>query len=185
MIPLPGLIIRILLVFFGSVMLLFGMYQLMVPRANFINSTPAPGVELAALPESVAVSFSDELAPESTIAVGSTITLSPSGEKVYSDGKKFTARGPDPGDPQHRTLRVVLEPGLPRGLYWVEWMAVAARGKSMRFGRFCFGPACRCRRTSHVTRRAGSGSGTTSGGVIGPRFWRACCCSDSVCCCRE
>ena len=139
MIPLPGLIIRILLLFFGSVMLLFGMYQLMVPRASFVNSSPAPGVELAALPESVAVSFSDELAPESTIAVGSTITLSPSGEKVYSDGKKFTARGPDPGDPQHRTLRVVLEPGLPRGLYWVEWTAVVARGKSKRFGRFCFG----------------------------------------------
>lgn len=138
MIPLPGLIIRVLLLFFGSVMLLFGMYQLIAPRASFVNSTPAPGAELAAVPTSVTVGFSDQLAPESTIGVISTITLSPSGEKVYSDGKKFNAAGPDPGDPQQRTLRAVLEPGLPGGLYWVEWTAVAARGKSKRYGRFCF-----------------------------------------------
>ena len=139
MIPLPHLIIRVLLLFFGSIMLLFGACDVMAPRARFVNSSPAPGAELPALPASVSVSVSDDLAPESTIAVGSTITLSPSGEKVYSDGKKFSAKGPDPGDAQHRTLRVVLEPGLPRGLYWVEWMAVAARGKSKRFGKFCFG----------------------------------------------
>lgn len=139
MIPFPGLIIRVLLLFFGSIMLLFGVYDLLAPRARFVNSSPAPGAELATLPASVTISFSDELAPESTISVGSTITLSPSGENVYSDGKKFTAAGPDPGDPQDRTLRLVLEPGLPVGLYWVNWTAVAARGKSKRFGRFCFG----------------------------------------------
>lgn len=120
-------------------MLLFGVYDLLTPRARYVNSSPAPGAELAAVPTSVTVGFSDELAPESTISVTSTITLSPSGEKVYLDGKKFTAAGPDPSDPQHRTLRAVVEPGLPGGLYWVDWTAVAARGKSKRFGRFCFG----------------------------------------------
>ena len=139
MIPLPTLIIRVLLFFFGCIMLLFGVYDLVVPRARYVSSSPAPGAELAALPASVTVSFSDELAPESTIGVVSTITLSPSAEKVYSDGKKFTAAGPDPSDPQHRTLRAALESGLPPGLYWVEWTAVSASGKSKRFGRFCFG----------------------------------------------
>lgn len=139
MIPLPGLIIRVLLLFFGSVMLLFGACDLMAPRARYVSSTPAPGTQIAAVPASVTVSFSDQLAPESTIAVTSTITLSPSGERVYADGKKFTAAGPDSSDSQNRTLRAVLEPGLPAGLYWVEWTAVAARGKSKRFGRFSFG----------------------------------------------
>lgn len=139
MIFFPGLIIRVVLLFFGSIMLLFGVYDLVVPRARYVNSSPTPGAELVALPASLSVSFSDELAPESSIGVVSTITLSTSGEKVYSDGRKFTVAGPDPGDPQHRTLRAALEPGLPGGLYWVEWTAVAARGKSKRFGRFCFG----------------------------------------------
>ena len=139
MIPLPGLIIRGLLLFFGSVMLLFGACDVMAPRARYVTSIPAPGTQIAAVPASVTVSFSDELAPESTIAVASTITLSPSGERVYADGKKFTAAGPDSSDPQNRTLRAVLEPGLPGGLYWVEWTAVAARGKSRRSGRFSFG----------------------------------------------
>ena len=138
-VALPRLIIRVLLLFFGFVMLLFGACDLMKPRARYVTSTPAPGTEIAAVPASVTVSFSDELAPESTIAVTSTITLSPSGERVYADGKKFTAAGPEAGDPQNRTLRAVLEPGLPGGLYWVEWTAVAARGKSKRFGRFSFG----------------------------------------------
>ena len=138
MIPLPRLIIRVLLLFFGSIMLLVGLYDLLAPRARYVNSNPAPSAELAAVPASVTVSFSNELAPESNIAVGSTIILSPSGEKVYSDGKKFTAAGPDPGDPQHRTLRVPVDSGLPNGLYWVEWKAVAAPGKSRRSGRFCF-----------------------------------------------
>jgi methionine-rich copper-binding protein CopC len=155
MIPLPTLIIRVLLLFFGCIMLLFGLYDLLTPRARYVNSSPTPGAELAALPASVTVSFSDELALESTIAVTSTITLSAFGEKVYSDGKKFTAAGPDPSDPQHRTLRAVLEPGLPHGLYWVEWTAVAARGKSKRFGRFCFGVGMPV--PPHITRDGASG----------------------------
>ena len=137
--PLPDLIIRAALLFFGSVMLLFGACDLLAPRARYVSSSPEPGAALAAPPASVTISFSDELAPESDIAVASTITLPPSGGPVYADGKRFTASGPDPGDSRGRTLRADLEPGLPRGLYWVQWRAVAARGKAERLGMFCFG----------------------------------------------
>jgi methionine-rich copper-binding protein CopC len=147
---LPSQIIRALLLFFGSLLLLFGAWELLAPRARYVSSHPAPGAALAAPPQEVLVSFSNELTPESNISVTSTVTLSPSGEKEYSGGKRFTATGPDPRDPQRRTLRVELEPGEPAGLYWVQWKAVAARGKSQRFGRLCFGAGMTV--PDHITR---------------------------------
>lgn len=141
---------RAVLLFFGSLMLLFGVWHLLVPKAQYATSNPAPGSVIAVPPQEVSVSFTEELDRESTITVTSTITLSPSGEQVYSDGEKFTSSGPDATDPQRRTLRVKLEPKLPAGLYWVRWKAVAARGKAQRLGTLCFGAGMLV--PDHITR---------------------------------
>jgi len=134
------LITRALFLFWGSVMLLFGTWDLLVPRARYVGSSLEPGAVVSSPPAAVTVSFSEELAPESEINVASTVSLSPSGERVYSGGEKVTAAsGLDLGDPRRRTLRADLEPGLPGGLYVVNWKAVAAQGRAKRFGRFYFG----------------------------------------------
>jgi len=141
---------RAVLLFCGSLMLLFGVWHLLVPKAQYSTSNPAPGAVLAVPPQEVSVSFTEQLDSESTITVTSTITLSPSGAQVYSDGEKFASFGPDATDPQRRTLRVKLDPELPAGLYWVQWKAVAARGKAQRFGTFCFGVGMLV--PDHITR---------------------------------
>src|SRR5688500_12659989 len=97
---------RAVLLFCGSLMLLFGMWHLLVPKAQYATSNPAPGSVLTVPPQEVSVSFTEELDSESTITVTSTITVSPSGAKVYSDGEKFASFGPDATDPKGRTLRV-------------------------------------------------------------------------------
>ena len=129
-------IVRCLLLLLAAVMLLFGAVDRLVPRAHYVDSDPKPGSVLSRLPSAVTITFSNELAPQSEISIASTITLTPSGELLYADGKTFSTLGPDSRDT--RRLRVDLDPGLGRGLYWVKWNAVAARGKAQRFGRLCF-----------------------------------------------
>lgn len=138
------------LLFFGSLMMLFGLWHLLVPKAEYATSNPAPGSVLAVPPQEVSVSFTEELDSKSTMTVRSTITLSPAREQVYGDGEEFASSGPDAADPQRRTLRVKLKPELPAGLYWVQWKAVAARGKAQRFGTLCFGAGMLV--PDHVTR---------------------------------
>ena len=143
-------LMRALLLFCGSLMLLFGVWHLLAPSAQYVTSNPGPGSVLALPPQQVSIIFTEELASESTITVTSTIRLSPSGEQVYSDGDRFVSSGPDASDPQRRTLRVELDPNLPAGLYWVQWKAVAARGKAERFGTLCFGVGMLV--PDHITR---------------------------------
>jgi methionine-rich copper-binding protein CopC len=145
-----GQVVRALLLVFGAIMLLFGVWQLLAPRARYVSSSPQPGSILTESPRSVTVTFSDELAPESKISVASTITLSPSGETIYGDGKRYTAQGPDPEDPQRRTLRVDLGSELTHGLYWVQWTTVARRGYAQRSGRLCYAVGMRI--PAHLTR---------------------------------
>jgi methionine-rich copper-binding protein CopC len=133
-----GHIVRALLLVFGVIMLLFGVWQLLEPRARYVSSSLQPGSILPESPRSVSITFSEELAPESEISVASTITSSASGETSYGDGKRYTAQGPDPEDPQRRTLRVDLGDELTRGLYWVQWKTVARRGLAQRSGRLCY-----------------------------------------------
>jgi len=125
---------RLAFLIIGGVLLLFAAWNFLVPRPHYSTSTPAPSTVLSTMPDAVSVQFTGDLAPESSISVVSTVTVSASGEKAYGDGKRFTAtRGADA-----RTLNVGLDSDLPNGLYWVSWSAVAARGRAKRFGNFCF-----------------------------------------------
>lgn len=131
--------IRLSLLVMGSVLLLFGLWNWLIPRARYVTSNPRPGAMVATTPSAVTVDFSEELDVTSRISVASTITLSAAGERIYGDGKRFIVNGPAAHDSTHRTLYVALDPDLPTGLYWVQWNAVAARGKSQRSGSFCYG----------------------------------------------
>jgi len=122
----------------GTVLLLFGIGEQLVPRASFDRSNPQPGATLSTPPTSVSVTFNDKLAEESEMSVSSTITLSPLGQAIYGDGQVFRTRGPDWHDSDHRTLRVVMDQNLAHGLYWVNWTTVAAYGHARSSGRFCY-----------------------------------------------
>jgi len=110
----------------------------LVPRARYVASNPQPGAILQTPPDNVSISFSNELTRNSEISVTSTITLSPSGEALYGNGKVFTATGPDSHDPLRQTLRVDLDSRLAKGFYWVKWRTTATRGGAQRYGTFCF-----------------------------------------------
>ncbi len=133
-------IVRILLALIGLSMLLGSIRHALVPHARYRQSRPAPASSLATPPAEVVICFSRELAPDSRIGVVSTMSILPSGERSYSGGEDVVAQsGFDPNDPSHQSLRAVLRPGLPNGLYRVDWSVVAARGKAERFGSYYFG----------------------------------------------
>lgn len=88
-------------------------------------------------PAAVTIEFSEGLTSSSTASVASTITLSPNGERVYGDGKRFTTTGPSLAH-NRRTLHIPLDPALPKGLYWVQWNVASASSNAPRFGKFCF-----------------------------------------------
>jgi len=114
--------------------------DVVAPLARYRQSRPEPTSVLATPPAEVMVQFSGELAPESTIHVVSTVSILPSGEWSYSGGENVVDEsGLDPNDPSHRSLRAVLRPRLPNGLYRVDWSTVAARGKAQRSGCYYFG----------------------------------------------
>jgi hypothetical protein len=89
-------------------------------------------------PDEIVLRFSESMGEQSSVALSSTITLTPSGEETYGTGGTIARAGPDRADPTRRTLR--LGPGrrLPRGLYWVQWRTVAARSRAERSGTYCF-----------------------------------------------
>ena len=125
------------LLILAAILLLFAMWTWLIPRARYVKSNPAPGAILASTPTAVTIEFSENLDAASTASVVSTITLAPNGEYTYGDGKRFKTTGPSL-DQGRRTLRIRLDPELPKGLYWVQWNAVAASSKAKRVGRFCF-----------------------------------------------
>lgn len=131
-------IAQLSLLVLGVVLLSFALWNWLVPRARFVTSNPQPAAVLNASPSEVVIQFTDELARESTASVASTITLSTTGERIFGDGKRFVDQGPDVEDRDRRTLRVRLDPDLPKGLYWVQWNTVAARGRAQRSGRYCY-----------------------------------------------
>lgn len=143
-------IVRALLLLMGAGMLLFGVWQQLVPRARYVSSSPEPGSSLSAPPTSVNVRFSNQLSPNSEIALASTITLSPSGEAIHGDGKRFTAKGPDASDPLGRTLRLDLSPGLSPGLYWVQWTTESVNGRAKSSGKLCYAVGMTV--PEHITR---------------------------------
>ncbi|HEX6730116.1 MAG TPA: copper resistance protein CopC [Pyrinomonadaceae bacterium] len=133
-------IVRALSIFFGIVLLLFGVWGLLVPRAHFVDSTPAAGGIVDVPPSTVSVSLTNKLDPESRIDVTSTIELLPSGEHEYLDGRSVITRSEiDPGDSSGKTLRAHLQPGLHKGLYWVSWNSKVAGWRTISYGKTVFG----------------------------------------------
>ncbi|MGI9167927.1 MAG: copper resistance protein CopC [Pyrinomonadaceae bacterium] len=133
------LIIRVVLVFFGLALLLFGVWDLVTPRARFVNSNPPPSAIIVLPPSAVTINFSNKLAPESSMDVTSTMELLPSGEPEYLDGRSVVMKwGIDPGDPSGKSLRADLRPGLHKGLYWVNWRTTAAGWRSITYGKTPF-----------------------------------------------
>ena len=122
----------------GVVLLSFAFWNWLVPRAHFATSNPQPGAVLSASPSEVVIQFTEELASGSTASVASTITVSATGEKVFGDGKRFVGQGPRLEDRERQALHIPLDSDLPKGLYWVQWTAIAARGGGQRSGRYCY-----------------------------------------------
>jgi methionine-rich copper-binding protein CopC len=129
-------LIRASLLLIGSIFLCVSAWDKLVPRAHYESSSPAAGAVLDRVPESVTVNFSDNLDQSSEISVASTITLESSGETIFEDGKPLRESGPTTGNP--KVLKVAMPADINKGLYWVRWKAVAARGKAARFGLLCF-----------------------------------------------
>ncbi|MCL5282223.1 MAG: copper resistance protein CopC [Planctomycetes bacterium] len=133
-------IVRILLALFGLSMLLGAIGDALTPHARYRQSRPEAASVLATPPAEVVIRFSREVTADSKIGVVSTVSILPSGEWSYSGGEDVVAQsGFDPNDPSHQSLRAVLRPGLPNGLYRVDWHTAAARGRAERFGSYYFG----------------------------------------------
>jgi hypothetical protein len=131
--------VRTFFIGWGLILSFFGLNEIFTPRAHFITSNPEPGKSLYAPLTAVTVTFSDELAPESTISVVTTVTLKPSGDLSYSGGEKVsTSSAIDIYDPKHRTLKAILMLEPPNGLYRVDWTAIAAKNKAGRFGSYYY-----------------------------------------------
>ena len=129
-----------LLIGFGLIMFVFGLADLFQTRPHFASSHPKPGQSMASPPTAVTVTFTEELSPESTISVVSTVIVKPSGELSYFGGEKVnTTSAIDIYGPLHRSLKAILQLDLPNGLYRVDWNALAAKTRAQRFGSFYFG----------------------------------------------
>jgi len=128
----------LLLLVLGVLLLSFALWNWLVPRAHFVSSTPQPGAVLNDSPSEIVIQFSDDLAEESTASVASTITVSTTGNREFGDGKRFFGQGPRLEDRERRAIHIRLDPNLPKGLYWVQWTAIAGRGGAQRSGRYCY-----------------------------------------------
>jgi len=133
-------VVQVLFIGFGLIMVVFGLTNLFQTRPHFASSHPKPGQSMASPPTAVTVTFTEELSPESTISVVSTVIVKPSGELSYFGGEKVnTTSAIDIYGPLHRSLKAILQLDLPNGLYRVDWNALAAKTRAQRFGSFYFG----------------------------------------------
>ena len=153
----------------GLIMLGTGLNDFLKPRARYVSAEPRPGTSVDVAPAAVTIRFDQALDVGSTIAVVSTVTLTPSDREVYSGQDVAAAAGVDSTDPEQRSLRADLSPGLPRGLYRVSWRAVAARARVWRNGEYYFGvgmsvPAHILSRGAVSEKDRGFGSGVSRAG---------------------
>lgn len=133
-------VLRVPLVFVGLALLLFGLWDLVTPRARFVKSNPPAGASIGNSPAAVTVSFTNKLASESNIDVTSTIKLLPSGETEYLAGKSVVLKSQiDRADPSGKSIRADLQPDLHKGLYWVNWRTTTAGWRSVSYGKTPFG----------------------------------------------
>src|SRR4030095_986834 len=129
-----------ILIALGLVLLGFGAWDLVVPRARFVNSNPPPGGIINAVPSVVTVNFSNKLHSDSKIDVTSTIELLPSGEKEFLKGGSVVMNFEiDPTDQSGQTLRAHLRPGLHRGLYYIHWTTKTAGWRTITNSATSFG----------------------------------------------
>ena len=148
---IPRQIFRILVVILGVGLFLFGLFDLLVPRAHFVSSNPAPGASIAEVPSFVTVSFTNKLDLQSQIGVTSTIELLPTGEQEGLAADSVILKSEiDPGDPTGRSLRAQLRPGLHKGLYWVNWTTRATGWGTRSYGKTVFAVGMSV--PEHVTR---------------------------------
>jgi methionine-rich copper-binding protein CopC len=120
----------------GLLMLGIGVADLSRPRAVLTGSSPAPGATLAAPPRTVSLTFSRDLADESSMTV--TRTLAADGAEGVSPFAAGVMRSAaiDPRAP--RTLQAVFDSTAGEGLYWVTWRAVGTGWSVARHGSFPF-----------------------------------------------
>lgn len=133
-----NVLLRRMLVGWGSILFLFGACQLLRPKARYIESDPRPGAILHSPPITVSVTFSESLSADSRIGIYPSIVLSPSGERSYGTGELNIVSGLDPDDSHGRTLRAVLGEGVASGRYRVRWSAIPVEGGTSRHGHFEF-----------------------------------------------
>ena len=96
---ITNVIARVLLFVLGVAFILFGIADVLVPHARFVDSNPPAAAIVAEPPSAVIVTFSNKLTPESTMDVTSTVRLLPSGELDYLDGSSVVMEsGIDPTD---------------------------------------------------------------------------------------
>jgi methionine-rich copper-binding protein CopC len=137
-----NLIARLSLFVLGAALTLFGIADLLIPRARFVNSNPPAASMIADPPSAVIINFSNKLAPESTMDVTSTIRLLPSGEMDYLSGSSVVLKsGIDSGqqgDLIGKSMRAELRPGLHKGLYWVTWRTTTAGWRAGTYGKTYF-----------------------------------------------
>ena len=144
-------ILRVPLILLGLAFFLFGMWDLLVPRAQFVKSTPPAGASIGDPPASVTINFSNKLAPESSIDVTSTVKLLPSGEKEYLAGKSLVLKSEiDRADPTGKSIRADLQADLHKGLYWVNWRTTTAGWRTVSYGKTPFGVGMTV--PDHITR---------------------------------
>lgn len=142
------------LISIGIVLTLFGVWDVAVPRARFVNSNPPAVAVIDDPPPAVTVSFSNRLAPESRIDVTSTIKLLPSGELEYLNGSSVITQSEiDPGDASGKTLRAQLRPALHKGVYWVSWNTKVSGWRTASYGKTAFGVGMKV--PDHLTKDMG------------------------------
>jgi methionine-rich copper-binding protein CopC len=143
-----------ILIVLGLVLLGFGAWDLLVPRARFVNSNPPPGAMISEVPSVVTVNFSNKLHSDSKIDVTSTAALLPSGETEFlTGGSVVTNSEIDPTDESGRTLRANVRPGLHRGLYYIKWTTKTAGWRTITNGETSFGVGMNV--PEHVTKSMG------------------------------
>jgi len=143
-----------ILIALGLVLLGFGAWDLVVPRARFVNSQPPPGGMINEVPSVVTVNFSNKLNSDSKIDVTSTVELLPSGEKEFLTGGSVVMNSEiDPTDQSGQTLRAHLRPGLHRGLYYIHWTAKTTGWRTITNGETSFGVGMNV--PEHVTKSMG------------------------------
>ena len=133
------MIVRLITLVIGCALLIFGIGDLLIPRARFVSAEPAAGATIPEVPSSVILYFTNPLSSESTIDVTSTIRLGPNGEPENLHGSSVVLKsGLNSSDAARKSLRADLRPGLHKGLDWISWRTTSERWGTTTYGSSSF-----------------------------------------------